>query len=193
MIDLNIIREYYASMPEEKLIRFVKEDSHDLTDEALSLLKLEFEKRKLDINAFIPVRKEQSGEEERDPLHGSYYSGNNVDNAMQGLTYQEMMYPKKEPHENDEISLAKLTEENLKELVEKNHNAMLKNGVICVIGLGVTLVTLFIAEDKGGSYVVAWGAILFGGIGFFRALGAKEKFQSALNDNAAKKDELPEN
>ena len=193
MIDLNIIRKNYATMPEEKLIRFVKEDSHDLTDEAFSLLKLEFEKRKLDINAFIPVRKEQSGEEEREPLHGSYYSGNNADNAMQGLTYQEMMYPKKEQHENDEISLAKLTEENLNELVEKSHNAMLKNGVICVIGLGVTLVTLFIAEDKGGSYVVAWGAILFGGIGFFRALGAKDKFQSALNHITAKKEELPEN
>jgi hypothetical protein len=44
--------------------------------------------------------------------------------------------------------------------------------VICIIGLVVTFGTYSAAasSSKGGSYVVAWGAIIFGGLRFFRAL-----------------------
>jgi hypothetical protein len=112
---------------------------------------------------------------------------------MQGLSYQEMMYSKNESTGNPDMSLAKFTEEDLKRLIEKNHSTMVKDGVICVIGLAVTIITLSMAEGKGGSYVIAWGAILFGGIGFFRALGEKDKYQSLLNDMIAKKEDLPGN
>jgi hypothetical protein len=51
---------------------------------------------------------------------------------------------------------------------------MIRGGVIMVIGLVVTIGT-YEAASGGGSYVVAWGAILFGGadflIGLFQMLG----------------------
>ncbi len=47
---------------------------------------------------------------------------------------------------------------------------MLIGGLWCGGGLIVTIAT-YSAASGGGSYVVAWGAILFGGIQFMRGLG----------------------
>lgn len=181
MVDLDIIRERYASMTDEKLIRFAREDSHDLTTEAFSLLQLEFEKRNLDINTYLPVGPHESGEGEAPLSLASGYPGSHARKARQ------------EAIDNRAIPIAKLSEEELKTMIEKSHSSVVKNGVVLVIGLAITCITLLIAEGGGGTYVVAWGAILFGGIGFFRALGIKEKYQSALNDMITKKEELPEN
>ncbi len=51
---------------------------------------------------------------------------------------------------------------------------MLVGGVICIIGILVTIGTYAAAShsSSGGSYVVAWGAIIFGAIQFFRGLAA---------------------
>ncbi len=46
---------------------------------------------------------------------------------------------------------------------------MLYGALWCIGGILVTAVT-FSAAGKGGTYVVAWGAIIFGGIQFFRGL-----------------------
>ena len=58
---------------------------------------------------------------------------------------------------------------------------MTKNVLIFTLGLAITLVT-FMDAVGGGTYVVAWGAILFGGINFFRAFEAKNKLKVALKD-----------
>ncbi|MDP6046663.1 MAG: hypothetical protein QGH94_02475 [Phycisphaerae bacterium] len=46
---------------------------------------------------------------------------------------------------------------------------MLAGGICCIGGLAITLVTYQLAAN-GGIYIVAWGAILFGGIQFVRGL-----------------------
>jgi hypothetical protein len=46
---------------------------------------------------------------------------------------------------------------------------MLVGGLWCAGGILVTALT-YSAASGGGSYVVAWGAIVFGGIQFFRGL-----------------------
>jgi hypothetical protein len=49
---------------------------------------------------------------------------------------------------------------------------MLYGSLWCIGGLAVTAVTYQIAaEDGGGHYLLAWGAILFGAIQFLRGLG----------------------
>jgi len=48
---------------------------------------------------------------------------------------------------------------------------MVVGGLWCAGGLAVTFFT-FQAAAGGGTYVVAWGAILFGAIQFFRGLAA---------------------
>lgn len=49
---------------------------------------------------------------------------------------------------------------------------MIIGAVICLIGIAVTFFTYTSAANNpgGGTYVVAWGAIIFGAIRFFRGL-----------------------
>ncbi len=41
--------------------------------------------------------------------------------------------------------------------------------VVCIIGIAVTAAT-YSAASSGGHYIVAWGAIVFGAIQFFKGL-----------------------
>jgi hypothetical protein len=43
-------------------------------------------------------------------------------------------------------------------------------GIICLIGLVVTIGSCMLAGEGGGRYYIAWGAIVWGGIQFFRGL-----------------------
>ena len=47
---------------------------------------------------------------------------------------------------------------------------MVIGGIVCLIGVAVTLGTMSAASGGGGKYIVAWGAIVFGAIQFFRGL-----------------------
>jgi len=48
---------------------------------------------------------------------------------------------------------------------------MVIGGLICAVGIAVTAVTYNDAVSSGGgTYIVAWGAIVFGGIRFLRGL-----------------------
>lgn len=49
---------------------------------------------------------------------------------------------------------------------------MVIGGVVCAIGIAVTVAT-YMAASGGGTYVVAWGAIVFGGIQFFKGLAQR--------------------
>jgi hypothetical protein len=51
---------------------------------------------------------------------------------------------------------------------------MLRGGIVCVAGIVVTGATYLAASGpRGGTYVVAWGAILFGGLRFVRGLTSR--------------------
>lgn len=43
-------------------------------------------------------------------------------------------------------------------------------GIICLVGIVVTVGSFLAAGEGGGRYYIAWGAIVFGGIQFFRGL-----------------------
>ena len=47
---------------------------------------------------------------------------------------------------------------------------MITGAVVCTIGIVITAVSYSSAVEGGGSYVITWGAIVFGGIQFFRGL-----------------------
>ncbi len=55
-----------------------------------------------------------------------------------------------------------------REAAQKN---MLHGAIWCILGLVVTVVTYQMASGPGGGrYVIAWGAVVFGGIQFLRGL-----------------------
>lgn len=62
-----------------------------------------------------------------------------------------------------------LEEARAKVVQEAAHKNMLHGGLWCAGGILVTALTYGAAAGSGGGkYVVAWGAIVFGGIQFFR-------------------------
>ena len=48
---------------------------------------------------------------------------------------------------------------------------------ICIIGIVITVVTYDMAKNKGGTYFVAYGAIIFGAIQFLRGLFNSMKYK----------------
>jgi len=64
-------------------------------------------------------------------------------------------------------NLVDLRSEAIREAGRKN---MLYGALWCIGGIIVTAAT-YSAASPGGTYVVAWGAILFGAIQFFRGAG----------------------
>jgi hypothetical protein len=178
MIDIKIVQDKYASMADAQLIHFARNDSHDLTSEALDLLKQELAKRNLDIdNILIKQEPAQTPHENEEP-DTSYVSLHGFSN---GLPYEQMIPAPPELNETEKIySLTK--EEDLLQLIKKCDRAMVINGVIFTIGSAVTLLTFMEAQDKGGSVIIAWGAIVFGGVAAFRAFLEKKQLQSVLKE-----------
>jgi hypothetical protein len=196
MIDINIIKEKYASMTDEQLIHLATNDSDGLTYEAIAILKQEFISRNLDMDVFIPVAKEQAEEEEeREPIAGFYNPATSAEDALLGRNYLSIKNPAQEMQlaEHKEKFMANLTEEELLALIKKCNSSMLKNTFIFTIGFAVTIMTYLPAAENGGSFIVAWGAMAIGGIGFISAYWAKNKYQSALKHIHNKSEELPEN
>lgn len=50
---------------------------------------------------------------------------------------------------------------------------MIYGALWCIGGLLVTIITYSAASESGGTYVVAWGAVIFGAIQFFKGLFQK--------------------
>lgn len=70
---------------------------------------------------------------------------------------------------------AKVVVNNVSEEIRKQRNGKAEKnaiigGIVALIGLLVTIVTYSNASGSGGTYIVAWGAILYGGIQFFRGV-----------------------
>lgn len=53
------------------------------------------------------------------------------------------------------------------------NTSMWVGGVICLVGIVITVGSFLAAGEGGGRYVIAWGAIIFGGIQFFRGLAQR--------------------
>lgn len=66
-------------------------------------------------------------------------------------------------------NLAKMRHDTVRSAALRN---MAIGGIICIIGLLITFVSYSAAASSpnGGSYIVTWGAVVFGGIQFFRGL-----------------------
>jgi hypothetical protein len=71
--------------------------------------------------------------------------------------------------ESANVVITKLQEEIITAKKDNGHKDMLVGALWCVGGIVVTAVT-YSAASGGGTYVVAYGAIIFGAIQFFRGL-----------------------
>lgn len=58
---------------------------------------------------------------------------------------------------------------------------MLTGGIIFAAGFIITFWT-YSSALNGGTYVVAWGAIIFGAIRFFRGMSNTEKYKAVISN-----------
>jgi hypothetical protein len=193
MIDPAIIREKYSSMTDEQLVHLAKEDSNGLTEEALAILKQEFEKRHLDPNAFIPMQNNEpdTDEEEREPIAGFYNPATSAEDALLGRHYLQIKNPAEEESlaKAEQASMVQLSTEEIHTRIFKCDRSMFINGTIAIAGIAITLITFFSVADTGGSFFVLWGAIAYGGFKFFRALIDKIVYKQLLKGDRDKKNE----
>lgn len=71
--------------------------------------------------------------------------------------------------------VADLAEARGLERRDEASNDVVYGGLWCLGGLLVTALTYSSASNSGGTYVVAWGAILFGALQFLRGVLAKAR------------------
>lgn len=184
MSDLDLVRETYASMPDEKLMQLAGEDLSEMTEGAFEILKAEFNKRSLDINDYL--HKEDATDIPDEPLPGFENEKNSADKAMMGLSYQDIMYPadpEKEMNEKkaESASLSKLGNKGIERLMIKASWTMFLFAALFCIGMLITLETV-IKPSEDGRPVFAYGAIFGGLIGFFYAWNRKRIYRNQLTN-----------
>lgn len=97
-----------------------------------------------------------------DPMPARANAADDVDDAE---------HAERATHEEEERSRAH--RENLYAQARVARDAAVRNvwigGLICIVGIVVTAVS-YSAASGGGRYVVAWGAVIFGGFRFIRGI-----------------------
>lgn len=71
--------------------------------------------------------------------------------------------------EDADVLISNLQNQYKQEKKEAGNKNMLYGALWCIGGLLVTFLT-YSAASNGGTYVVAWGAVVFGAIQFFRGV-----------------------
>ncbi|MEO7923157.1 MAG: hypothetical protein ABIR30_05720 [Chitinophagaceae bacterium] len=181
MVDAEFIKDHYATLTEEQLIELVEEGTQDLLPEALTLLKQEFRARGLSMS-FFETKEISSGES----LPDNSFNPSTIPNSIIG-TSDEDVFPSNYHGSKEKLPEVQSREE-LEHQVGISDREAKKNGLIAVIGIVITFLTYEMA-GQGGTYVIAWGAILFGGFGFIKALLKKSKYETALKGKEGKMEE----
>lgn len=98
------------------------------------------------------------------------YAGALLRQGKSPMEVEEALVDKGIERSTATIVVGKLTSAQTNVHKEEGTRNMMIGGLICLGGIVITAAT-YSAASGGGSYVVAWGAILFGAIRFFKGLG----------------------
>lgn len=179
-MDTEYVKAYYTELPSEKLMQIAREDSKDLTKEAMELLRLEFSRRNMSLDAYLPVPKALKQEEtEASIIPGA---NNNADLAMLGHSYSAIQTesPVNETELSESEMLEKMSISQIEEALKKTERILVINTFIFFAGFVITAATYDYASKQGGSFFIAWGAILFGGVRAIQAWVQKRNLKAEL-------------
>lgn len=191
MSDLDMIRENYARMSDGQLQHLAQHEGAGLTEDALKLLRYEFNLRQLDTAVFDTIDAAKQPEKDQSVQETSPGQETTSTGDLLGYLWVEKENGRTNAELLEELKARGVGEESarsmlmlLKTRAKENYDAhtsnMIRGGVFCLIGLAVTAFTYASAMNGGGSYVVAWGAIIFGGIRFFSGLSSREKYKTIV-------------
>ena len=184
MRNIELIRENFARMPNEQLTAIAEKEGHELMPEAFQILKEEFRKRGLSYSTIQSVeeKKAEKQQQKMELLTQTDADKNAVwkyifDQKEKEAPNREIIKGLEELglDESNAILLLSNLAYKLKEEIARHHQKVVFASASFLIGLLVTIITYTIAQSSDGTYIVAWGAILFGGIRFFTGISDKEK------------------
>ena len=192
MVDKDLIKENYSRMSDIQLINLAKNEGLQLSDESLELLQIEFNKRNLSLEFFENIKNEKHIQQLQEIESDNIKENEKKENSIWAYAFDQKYLGKK----NEEVyklliskglddTNSKLIIEKLEEVSTKLKNnydsEMITGGLVFCIGVFVTLATLNNAIN-GGSYIIAWGAVLFGAIRFYNGAKNKSRFSRVLQN-----------
>jgi hypothetical protein len=199
MIDKSIIKENYSRMSDAQLIHLAENEGHDLTAEALAILQEEFSIRRLDMSAFGIIEDNKVAQKQSDIEKAQEKGTDEYMNSIwiyaleekgEGRTDKEIhaaIIEKGLDEEQADMIIGSL-ESKAKEILSAHETNMMIGGFICIAGIVITLWSYSAAfAGSGGTYVITWGAVLFGAIRFFKGMSNKGKYKIILAKIQAKK------
>jgi hypothetical protein len=204
MIDKAIIKANFSRMLDSELISLAENEGHDLTPEALAILQEEFSIRRLDTSVFGTVEENKITQKQINIEKAQAKGDDKYLKSVWLYAFDEKEAGKSDAvikagiidkglHEEEATEMVEMLESKVKEVLNAHDTNMMVGGFICVAGIGITLWTYSAAfAGSGGTYVIAWGAILFGAIRFFRGMNDKGKYKTILAKINAEKVEITE-
>jgi hypothetical protein len=192
MISTETIKENYARMPDGRLVDIAVNDAHNLTPEAFQILKAEFKKRRLDYS-YMESAEQTKADMQEEKVRKIKES---VGDALSKETWKYIFEEKENGtpdstivkglqqmgvEEQQAVSLLATIQPKLTGLISESDNQMLIGGLCFTVGSLVTFFTYSQAMTGGGTYVITWGAIVFGAIRFFTGISDKGKYKVLLN------------
>jgi len=192
MLDASIIRQRYLSMSDDQLIALAKNEGYQLTPEAFELMREEFARRNLDFAPLETAEQEKTTKEETVFLRSQEMIASDFNELIWHYAFDEKK--KGTPNEliHDGLLAKGLSEENATMIIQgmkfkasqyaaAYDKQTLRGALIFGVGALITIGTYSMASESGGSYVVAWGAIVFGALRIFRGVAGKNKYEAVAD------------
>lgn len=190
-LDISTIRNNYEAMTDAQLITIALEDGHTLTTPAFQVLKEEFLKRRLDEEPVAVAENNRQTVHEEALQKIREGSPEKYEAAIWQYIFEE-----KEKHTPEKEIIAGLcaravaeekanemlsdTNNKLKEIIAQQDRKASINAFIVLLGLVATFLTYTNASLHGGTYIIAWGAIVFGTYDYFKGASERKKYKKLL-------------
>lgn len=198
MIDISIIKERYAQMSDDELIHLLKTEGREITESAFEALKQEFQARHLDISSFDSVEAAKSLKLSETIAMAKESVSNDFQSSLWTYAFDMKRNGKSDEEifsgllgkgvdEEHSSLMIKTLESKITEVIASCDTEVRYGIFIFAAGLIITYLTYSLAAN-GGTYVVAWGAIVFGAVRFFRGLSHKDKYQAVLTNIQAERE-----
>ncbi len=188
MIETKAISEKYASMPDSELIQLATEEGHLLTMEGLNLLKIEFNKRNLNHDAFstteikrtasLDIKKEKEAEQYQNSNTSLIYA---FDQKENGRSNEEIIAGLMETgiEESTAAEIIYGMEPNARLQLKKAEHEKLIGATFFICGLAFTFLPHSITSNRL-IYIIGWSAIIFGSLKYIKGMYSKSRFRKIL-------------
>ena len=185
MIEINTVKEKYASMPDSELIDFARTEVHQLTPEGRNLLNDELSRRKLNLNINENIESIKNTTGDNYPDNYNHYTASSwtfaFDEKENGKSNLEIIAGLLElgMEEQSATELVSKMEAAAKQRLKKADSEKLIGGAILMGGIAITFLPLSMPANRL-TYIIAWSAILLGALRFIKGWYYKSRFKKII-------------